>query len=188
MITRWGLSTRVPAARPIRRSQGRRDPRASPRGRHAAPTQPTPDTELGRPRRAQRTDQTAPCEPASATARVTQNPAALARPPGRPPLDLPAPAARPPTHLAARPGPGAADGPGEPRLGLPPHPRRAHRTRPPYRRLHRVEDPQSRWHRPRTAAIRTDLATVPHPRRPTPSSRSTSPTSTPYSRAASTSR
>ena len=67
------------------------------------------------------------------------------------------------------PGPGAADGAREPDLGLPPHPRRAGRTRPPRRRLHRLEDPQDRRHRSRPPTVRPDLATVPHragPRHP----------------------
>jgi hypothetical protein len=52
MIVRCGLSTRLPDARPraelacaagsLRRGQGRRDPGAASRGRHAAPTPPHP--------------------------------------------------------------------------------------------------------------------------------------------------
>ena len=50
-----------------------------------------------------------------------------------PTLDLPA-TTGPAAHAAADPGPGAADGPREPQLGLPTHPRRARRTRPPDQR------------------------------------------------------
>jgi hypothetical protein len=99
MISRCGSPTRLPdarphaelagAARPSRRSQGRRDPGASSRGRRPPPTQPAPAAELGRPRPAQRVVQGAAYLGAPAAARVTENPAALARPVGRPPLDLP---------------------------------------------------------------------------------------------------
>ena len=54
---------------------------------------------------------------------LAQNPAALARPPRRPPLDLPAATPRPaePVSHASRPGP--TDGEGESDLGARPHPR-----------------------------------------------------------------
>ena len=58
-----------------------------------------------------------PTGSAPATAGVAQNPAALARPPRRPPLDLPPTTTRPPTHPTADPDPGAADGAREPDLG-----------------------------------------------------------------------
>jgi hypothetical protein len=122
---------------------------------------------------------------ATAAARVTENTAALARPTGRPTLDLFA-TTRPTGRPSADPRPGAPARPGESDLGLPPHPRRTDRPRPPHRRLHRLEDPEGRWHRPRTAAVRPDLATIPG-HRPTRSSRSTLPTSTPSSSAGSTS-
>ena len=171
MIACCGLPTRLSAARPraelagatrpIRRSQRCRDPGAPSRGCGAASTQPTPDADLARPRRAQRAEQAAPYPVAPAAARFTENPAALARPPRRPPLDLPPTTTRPPTHPTADPGPGDADGPREPHLGLPPHPGRARRTRPSGRRFHRMEDPQGRWHRSRSATIRADLTAVP---------------------------
>ena len=89
------------AARPGRRSQGRRDPGAPPRDRRPAPTQPAPEAELGRPRPAQRAEQTATYLGAPAAARVAENAAALARQlvagrwtyprrqPGRPPVAQP---------------------------------------------------------------------------------------------------
>ena len=49
-----------------------------------------------------------------------------------------------------------------PTLGLPPHPGRAGRPRPPGRRLHRLDDPQGCRPRSRPATLRPDLATVPH--------------------------
>ena len=79
--------------------------------------QPTPDADLGRPRRAQRAEQAATRPAAPAAARLTPNPAALARPARRPPLDLPATTTRPTTHRTADPGAGAADGPGESHAG-----------------------------------------------------------------------
>jgi hypothetical protein len=197
MIACCGLPTRVPdarpsaelagATRPIRFSQGRRDPRAAPRGRRAAPTQPTPDPELGRPRRAQRAEPAAAHPVAPAAARLTPNPAALARPTRRPPLDPPRTPTRPPANLPTDPGPGTADGPREPDLGLPTHPRRAGRTRPPDRRLHRVDDPEdpAESTRPRSGPDRPgNSSSPPKPRRSSPS---TSPTSTRSSCAASTS-
>jgi hypothetical protein len=72
---------------------------------------------------------------APAAAGVTENSAALARPPRRPPLDLPTTTTWPPSYPTADPGTGAADGAGESRLGLPTHPGRARRTRPSARRV-----------------------------------------------------
>jgi hypothetical protein len=64
--------------------------------------------------------QTAPTSAAPAAARLAQDPAALARPAGRPPMDLPATTTGPTAHRPTHPGAGAAAGPGEPHLGLPP--------------------------------------------------------------------
>ena len=66
----------------------------------------------------------------AAADRLAANPAALARPPRRAALDLPAPRPGTTTHRAGDPGAGAADGPRESPLGLPAHPRRAGRPRP----------------------------------------------------------
>ena len=74
-----------------------------------------------------------------------------------------------------------------PRLGLLTHPGRTRRTRPFDGRVHRLDDPQDCGYRPRPDAVRTDLGDSSWPRRLTRSSRSTSPTSTPSSYAASTS-
>jgi hypothetical protein len=127
MISRRGLPTRVPdpyprsglagAARPLRWSQGRGDPGPSSRGRPATPTPPAPEADLARPRHPQRAEQAAASPAAPAAAGLTQDPAALARPAGRPPLDLPATTSGPTARRATHPGVGAADGPGEPHLG-----------------------------------------------------------------------
>ena len=108
MIGNRGLPTRLPgaypraelagAARSLRRDQGCGDPGAASRGHRAAPKQPSSIDVVARPRRAQCAEQAAPHLAAPAAARVAQNPAALARPPRCPPLDLPAPTPRPTTH------------------------------------------------------------------------------------------
>jgi putative transposase len=54
---------------------------------------------------------------APAAVRLPENPAALARPPRGPPLDLPKTTTRPSIHSTADPHPGAADGPREPDMG-----------------------------------------------------------------------
>ena len=63
-----------------------------------------------------------PAPAAPDTTRLTPNAAALACPPRRPPLDLPAPTTGPTTHAVADPDAGAAAGPREPPLGLQAHP------------------------------------------------------------------
>ena len=65
---------------------------------------------------------------------------ALASPPRAPEVDLPQPA-RPPTDRRRRRRVGAADGEGEPELGLPQDPGRTAQTRPPRRRLDDPPDP-----------------------------------------------
>src|SRR5512133_490993 len=171
MIARCGLRTRLPdaysraelagAARPLRRGKGRRDPRAASRGRGAAPHERPASADLARPGGAQRAEQADACLIAPAAAGVTPNPAALACPARRPPLDLPAPPTGSTTHPAADPGPGAADGPRESALGLQTHPGRADRPRPFRRRLNRVDDPEVRRTRSRAPEGRSDLATIP---------------------------
>src|SRR4051812_29033165 len=132
------------AARPLRRRQGRRDPDASARGRGTASHQPSAETDLARPRRAQRAEQAAARRVAPGAAGLTPNPAALARPARRPPLDLPAPTTRPTTHRIGYQGPRAADGPREPPLGLQTDPGRVGRPRPYRGRLDRLEDLEGR--------------------------------------------
>ena len=148
MIARCGLRTRLPdarsgaglagAARPLRRHQGRRDSDAASRGRGAAPHERPASADLARPRGAQRAGQAVACPAAPAAAGVTPNPAALARQPRCPPLDLPATTARPTTYPAADPGVRAADGPRESPLGVQAHPGRSGRSRPHRGRLDRL--------------------------------------------------
>jgi hypothetical protein len=78
MIAHCGLATRLPdarshaglagAARPLRLRQGRRDSDAASRGRRAAPHQRPANTDLARPRGAQRAEQAVafPAAPAAA--------------------------------------------------------------------------------------------------------------------------
>jgi hypothetical protein len=149
------------AARPLRHRQGSRDPDPASRGRRAAPHQPPTNLHLARPRRAQRTEQTAARPATPAAAGLASDAAALARPTRRPPLDLPAPTTRPTTHLGRDPGLGAANGSRKSPLGLPTHPERAGRPRPCRGRLDRLEDPQERRARSGAPTIRPNLATVP---------------------------
>jgi hypothetical protein len=68
-------------------------------------TQHPANADLARPRRAQRAEQAAASHTAPAAAGVTPDPAALARPPRRPPVDLLATPAGPTTYRTADPGP-----------------------------------------------------------------------------------
>ena len=127
MLARRGSSTRIPgahpraelvgAARPLRRSQGHRNPGAPPRGRRTAPTQSPPRADLGRPRVPQRAEQAAAHTVAPTTAGVASNAAALARPARCPTLDLPAPTTRPTTYPTAGSGPWCYGWPRESPLG-----------------------------------------------------------------------
>jgi hypothetical protein len=196
MIARRGSSTRIPGARPgvdlagaacpVRRSQRRRDPGAPARGRRPASTQSSPRDDLGRQSVYQRVEQAAAHAAAPAAACLAEDPAALARRPRRPPLDLPKTATGPATHAAADPGLGAADGRGEPHLGLPTHPGElvglATRSPPP---------PSGKSSRQPTSTPPRNDPDRPgdssSPRRPTRSSLSTSRTPTRSSCAVSTS-
>src|SRR6266545_3806579 len=94
------------------------------RGRGAPPTgRPTPDG-LGRPCGAGRAFAAAATLGLAGPVRPAGHAAAMASRPGAAPLDLFAPP-RPPQCGGGDPVAGAADGQGEPDLGLPPHPRRA---------------------------------------------------------------
>src|SRR4051812_8140242 len=143
------------AARPLRRRQGRRDPDASARGRGTASHKHPAKTDLARPRRAQRT---AARRVAPGAAGVTPNPAALATPARRPPLDLPAPTTRPTTHRTGYPRPRAPHGPREPQLGLQTDPGRVGRTGPFRGSLDCLEGLEERGTRSRAPTVRADLA------------------------------
>jgi hypothetical protein len=126
MIDRCGSRTRLPGtcsraglAGTARRSDTAKDVEilTATRSRRVAPHQPPTNLHLARPCRAQRPEQTAAAIAAPDAAGLTPHAAALARPPRRPALDLPAPTTRPATHRTADPCPGAADGPRESPLG-----------------------------------------------------------------------
>ena len=180
MIACCGLPTRLPdarpraelagSARPLRRSQGRRDPHTAARGRRAAPHQPSPEDVVARPRLLSALSRLLPAplrqlrlvSPRTLLRWHAQLVAHRWTYPHRRP-------GRPPT-AAADPGPRAPHGPRESPLGLPTDTGRAGRPRPPSRRLNRLDDPQGRGPRSGAATVRTDLATVPlragrrHPR------------------------
>src|SRR3954471_7187130 len=111
MIARRGPRTRLPdprtravlagAARPLRHRQERRDPDTAPRGRRAAPHQPSAHPDLARPRDPQRPQQAAADPAAPHATGLAPHAAALAPPAHHLTLDLPTPTARPTTHLAA---------------------------------------------------------------------------------------
>src|SRR3954471_15768926 len=163
MIARCGPRTRLPdarsraelasAARPLRCRQGRRDPDASARGRGTASHEHPAETDLARPRRAQRTEQTAARRAAPGAAGVAPNPIALAPPARRPPLDLPAPTTSPTTHRTGYPGPRAADGPRESPLGLQTDPGQVGRTRPFRGSLDCLEDLEGSGARSRSPTV-----------------------------------
>ena len=68
---------------------------------------------------------------------------------------------RPTGHPPEHRGPGPPAGPGEPRLGLPPDPRRDGQSGSQGRGVDRMGDPQDQRHGPRAATDRADLVTVP---------------------------
>jgi hypothetical protein len=90
MIARCDFPTRVPlarphaelagATRPVNRDQGHRDLGAPSRGRRAAPTPPTTDVDLDRPRISQRAEQAPTHAAAPAAAGVSQNPCCAGTP------------------------------------------------------------------------------------------------------------
>ena len=167
-----------PAVGPHVPRQGRRAPRAAPRGRRAAPHQPTTAFGLGRPgdlRRARAA--VAPSAALPSPGHPGHDPA-LASPPRPPTMDLPPPG-RTATDRRCPRRSGAADGAGEPALGIPADPGRAAQTRPPRRRLDDPPDPASATashrHRSGTPTPAGGSSCAP---RPPACSRSTSSTST----------
>jgi len=155
---------RATAARE-RRGQGRRDPCAAPPTRRpAAPGRQTPPRppRPGIPRRTPA--RTAPVD-AAATApdRLPRHRPPLAprlpTPPAR--ESVPPEAARPAAHRSQHPKARPAPDPGEPKLGLPTHPRRAGRPRTHGRCFNGLGDPQGRRYRSRSRPRPPDLARVP---------------------------
>ena len=87
-------------------------------GRRAPTTQPTPHGDVGRPGRPQRLQQAAARGSAPVATGVAQNPCRVGTPNSSPAAaHPPATTTRPPTHPAAYPGPGAADGRRDPTKG-----------------------------------------------------------------------
>ena len=172
MIARRGLATRLPDARPRAELAGAARPSDAAKDveilvlRHEVAVlrrrNPRPKTDLARPRLLSALSRLLPprcagCGWSSPRTLLRWHRQLVARRwtyprrrPGRPPIP------------AADAGAGAADGPREPQLGLPTHPGRARRPRPPRGRLDRLDDPARRAGiDPRAATVRTDLATVP---------------------------
>ena len=98
---------------------------------------------------------------ASWLARHARDPAALAPTPNRPPLAPTLPGAWAALHLCGAASPHHRHGHQQPHLGLPPHHRRARRTRPPDQSIDSVENPQTAPHRPRPTAHEGYLDSVP---------------------------
>jgi hypothetical protein len=150
--------------RPHRCGQRRGDPGPAPRERGPAPAEPQAASGLGRPGGARRPDQAPTSSVEGPPARHPGHRPRLAPAAGRPALEL----SQPVRPAADRPGhrrTGRADGPIQPRLGLPAHPRRTARPRTPDRCLHDPPDPQTPAHTTRAGAPRPHhLATIPpHP-------------------------
>ena len=173
---RPGLRLAGPA-RPVIGLQERRAARAPARGRRAAPRQSPAPAGLGRPGGPRRADPAPAGTAADAPAGHARHPPALAPPPDRPQVDLPAPnRAAAGQHRGRRADRAARDR--EPALGIPADPRRAAEARSPGQRIHRPPGPQSPEDSPGTAtAHRHDpggSSCTPRPRRCSPPTSSTS--------------
>lgn len=125
--------------------QRRGDLGAPSRERGPAPAESDTAPGLGRPSGARRPDQIPAPGVGGAPARHSDHGHALASAAGRPPLDISQPV-RPAADRPSHHRPGRADVPGQPRLGLPTHPRRTARPRPPCERVHDPADPQPVGH------------------------------------------
>jgi hypothetical protein len=99
--------------------------------------------------------------PPVAAARLAADPAGLARGPGQPAMDLPAPWSRAAPRDAVRAGAGGGDGTRQPGLGISAHPRRADRPGRQARAVDGVADPQRGGHRSCARAVRASLAGIP---------------------------
>lgn len=119
-------------ARPVRSRQGHRDLDPAPSGRRAPAADRGPQVVVDGPGCAGRAGPAAAGPPAPAVApdRFPANPAALARQPDPAEMDVPAPRSRTAAHRLGHPRTGAGDGPRQPLLGIPAHPRRAGRAGP----------------------------------------------------------
>src|SRR5215469_4016875 len=133
-------------ARTVRPRQGRGDPHLAPPARRApAPGQGT-EAVVDGPGAAGRAGPAAAGQPTPPVAadRLPADPPALAGRPDQTKMGLPAPHARATSDEAVRAGAGAGDGPGQPGLGLPAHPRRTGRPRMQDRAVNGLADPQGR--------------------------------------------
>jgi hypothetical protein len=128
-------------AQPVIGLQGRRTARAAARGRRAAPRPSAAPAELGRPHGPCRADPAPAREAAEAPAGYPWHCLALAPPPGRPQMDLPAPDGTAAGQRRDRRADRAARH-REPRLGIPADPGRAAQARPPGRRVHDPPGPE----------------------------------------------
>ena len=173
-LPRWGpmLSPRVPNLVPIpgitgsarcavRPLEGPRDHRVAPPTRCAAPANRPTRAHRRRPELA-RSD----CGRARATepSRVAGHPrhaVALAPAPHRRALDPTTATAGPTVDLSRASPTRTAPRSRESDLGIPPHPRRTRRARPPPRCVHGLADPKERPNRPRTHTLGSHLVAVP---------------------------
>jgi hypothetical protein len=151
-------------ARPVIGLQGCRAARAAARGRRAAPGPSAATAGLGRPGGPRRADPAPAREAASVPAGHPRYHPALAPPPRRPQVDLPAPDGTAASQYQDRHAHRAARH-REQQLGVQEDPGRAAQARPPGRRVHHPPGPQS-TDDPSGAATahRHDMAAVPaHP-------------------------
>ena len=157
--------------------EGPRDHRVAPPIRCAAPTGRPPRAHRRRPDLARSDRGRAPTTEPSRVAGHPRHAVALAPAPHRRALD-PTTATTGPTVDLSRASPThTAPRSRESDLGLPPHPRRTERARPPPRCVHGLADPQQRRNRPGTHSLQKSLGRSScGPRPPSPA---TSPPSTP---------
>src|ERR1019366_9564337 len=148
-------------AQPLRGVQGRRAARPATWDRRPAAYPAAAPAGLGRPGHPLRADPDSAHAAADAPARHARYHPALAPPPDRPEVDLPAPDG----PATGQPGDHRADRTArhrEPDLGLPADPGRAAQARPPGQRLHDPPGPQGTAYSARAGTTyRQQLAAVP---------------------------
>ena len=165
-LPRWGpmLSPRVPNLVPIpgitgsahcalRPLEGPRDHRVAPPTRCAAPTNRPTRAHRLRPELARSDRGRARATEPNRVAGHPRHTVALAPPPHRPALDPTTATAGPTIDLSGASPTRTAPRSRESDLGIPPHPRRTRRARPPPRCIHGLADPQQRPNRPRTHTL-----------------------------------
>ena len=158
------LSPRVPNLVPIpgitgsahcalRPLEGPRDHRVAPPTRCAAPTNRPTRAHRRRPELARSDRGRARATEPNRVAGHPRHTVALAPPPHRPALDPTTATAGPTIDLSGASPTRTAPRSRESDLGIPPHPRRTRRARPPPRCIHGLADPQQRPNRPRTHTL-----------------------------------